>query len=163
MVCRRREGWGRHHGLPRPRVNHYVEGRERDFVFAAQRVVIETDSWTHHRTRRSFEDDRHRDQLLARAGWRTVRFTHRQLTHAQDDVAATLATLLSPQPGYADPMSEQSSGGAGETAREMREHEQAARERDADERDPETGSTDPRGDEPAPPGNVQTGEVSGGS
>jgi len=62
-------------------------------------------------------------------------------------------------------MTEQS-GGAGDTAREMREHEREARERDPDERDPATGvpgdaDTDP--DNPAPPGNVQTGEVSGGS
>ncbi len=61
-------------------------------------------------------------------------------------------------------MSEQS-GGAGDTAREMREHEREARERDPDERDSATGVTeeadiDPAN--PAPPGNVQTGEVSGG-
>jgi hypothetical protein len=68
-------------------------------------------------------------------------------------------------------MSDQHSGDAGETAREMREHEREARERDADERDPATGvDTESTGgaepdvaSEPAPPGNVQTGEVSGGS
>src|SRR4051794_25411932 len=64
---------------------------------------------------------------------------------------------------------------AGDTAREMREHEREARERDADERDPATGVADAgdgadthAGDgdpaaEPAPPGNVQAGELSGGS
>jgi hypothetical protein len=72
-------------------------------------------------------------------------------------------------------MADQSSGGAGETAREMREHEREARERDPDERDPATGVADTGGDrdtdaadgdpaaEPAPPGNVQTGQISGGS
>ena len=69
-------------------------------------------------------------------------------------------------------MSEQRSGGdAGDTAREMREHEREARERDSDERDPATGvaadehvadDIDPAA-EPAPPGNVGSGEVSGGS
>jgi hypothetical protein len=69
-------------------------------------------------------------------------------------------------------MSEQrSAGDAGDTAREMREHEREARERDPDERDPATGvpadehvadDIDPAA-EPAPPGNVGTGEVSGGS
>jgi hypothetical protein len=66
-------------------------------------------------------------------------------------------------------MADQQSG-AGETAREMREHEREARERDADERDPATGvdtetarSEPDVASEPAPPGNVQTGEVSGGS
>jgi hypothetical protein len=69
-------------------------------------------------------------------------------------------------------MSEQRSGGdAGDTAREMREHEREARERDSDERDPATGvaadehvadDVDPAA-EPAPPGNVGSGDVSGGS
>src|SRR3954465_4359972 len=59
---------------------------------------------------------------------------------------------------------------AGDTAREMREHEREARERDPDERDPPGVPADENvGDdiapaaEPAPPGNVGTGEVSGGS
>jgi hypothetical protein len=70
-------------------------------------------------------------------------------------------------------MADQSSGGAGETAREMREHEREARERDPDERDPATGVADAGGRdtdaadgdpaaEPAPPGNVGSGELSGG-
>jgi hypothetical protein len=60
-------------------------------------------------------------------------------------------------------MADQSSGGAGETAREMREHEREARERDPDERSPDGDtSTDPEGGaEPAPPGNVQSGGQSG--
>jgi hypothetical protein len=60
---------------------------------------------------------------------------------------------------------EQSGGGAADTEREMREHEREARERDPDERNPETAGLREPGDDdnPAPPGNVQTGEVSGGS
>jgi very-short-patch-repair endonuclease len=84
----------REHGLPRPRVNHHLQGKERDFVFPAHRIVIETDSWTHHRTRRAFEEDRARDQLLIAAGWRTIRLTHRQLTNDPHGVAATLAAAL---------------------------------------------------------------------
>jgi very-short-patch-repair endonuclease len=88
-------------GLPRPRVNHHLEGRERDFVFPMHRLVIETDSWTHHRSRRAFEDDRERDQALARAGWRTLRFTHRQLSSDGSTVAATLRTLMSQDQPFA--------------------------------------------------------------
>jgi very-short-patch-repair endonuclease len=84
----------REQGLPRPRVNDHLEGKERDFVFPAHRLVIETDSWSHHRTRRAFEDDRARDQLLIAAGWRTIRFTHRQLTNEPHGVAATVAAAL---------------------------------------------------------------------
>jgi hypothetical protein len=57
-------------------------------------------------------------------------------------------------------MSEQQTGGAGETERELREHEREAQKRDADERDPDASIDS---DKPAPPGNVQTGEISGGS
>jgi hypothetical protein len=61
-------------------------------------------------------------------------------------------------------MADQQSG-AGETAREMREHEREAQEREPEERDADTtGAAEPDVEsEPAPPGNVQTGEVSGGS
>jgi hypothetical protein len=53
------------HGLPRPGINQCVAGRTVDFVFAEARLVVETDSWRYHRTRRAFEDDRARDALLA--------------------------------------------------------------------------------------------------
>jgi hypothetical protein len=81
-------------GLPRPLVNHVVEGRERDFVFAAERLVVETDGWQHHQGRGAFEEDRRRDAVLLRAGYRTLRVTHRQLTSDGDDVAATLRAVL---------------------------------------------------------------------
>jgi hypothetical protein len=84
----------RDHGLPRPLVNHDVAGRERDFVFPAQRLVVETDSWQHHHSRAAFEDDRRRDAILLRAGYRTLRVTHHQLTHDPHDVALTLHAVL---------------------------------------------------------------------
>jgi very-short-patch-repair endonuclease len=84
----------RRHRLPKPLVNHYVEGRERDFVFPDQRLVIEVDSFAHHRSRRAFEDDRYRDASLLRAGYRTLRVTDTQLDYAPDEVAATLRAVL---------------------------------------------------------------------
>ena len=78
------------HGLPRPKVNADVAGLEVDFVFADHRLAVEADSWTYHRTRRAFERDRERDAILARAGYRTLRFTHRQLTREPAMVADTL-------------------------------------------------------------------------
>jgi very-short-patch-repair endonuclease len=84
----------REHGLARPRVNHWVAGLEVDFLFEAQRVVIETDGWAHHRTRAAFERDRDRDAALARAGHRVLRFTHRQLADDPRAVAATIAAAL---------------------------------------------------------------------
>jgi hypothetical protein len=62
-------------------------------------------------------------------------------------------------------MSDQS--GAGDIAREMREHEREARERDVDERDPETeredADTDARAAKPAPPETTPTGKLGGGT
>jgi very-short-patch-repair endonuclease len=70
-----------------------VAGLRVDFVFKASRLIIETDSWAYHRTRRAFERDRERDAILARAGYRTLRFTHRQLTREPAMVADTLTKV----------------------------------------------------------------------
>lgn len=64
-----------------------------DFFFAAARLVIEVDSWTHHRSRASFEDDRARDLELLTLGHRVVRLTDRRLRRI-DDVFALVSPLL---------------------------------------------------------------------
>jgi very-short-patch-repair endonuclease len=78
------------HGIERPRPRTWVAGLRVDFVFQTSKLVIETDSWAYHRTRRAFERDRERDAILARAGHRTLRFTHRQLTREPALVAQTI-------------------------------------------------------------------------
>jgi very-short-patch-repair endonuclease len=82
------------HGLPRPHVNTYVADLEVDFLFRHHRLIVETDSWRHHRTRDAFERDRARDATHARAGYRTLRFTHRQIATEPHAVAATLRAAL---------------------------------------------------------------------
>lgn len=82
------------HGLPEPAVNVTVEGKEVDFLFRAQRLIVEADSWRYHRSRRAFENDRARDVITTRAGYRTLRFTDRQLTNAPSDVAAAIGATL---------------------------------------------------------------------
>lgn len=77
-------------GLERPRGNAWVAGLEVDFLFAARRLVVEVDGYRYHRTRSAFERDRERDAILARAGYRVLRFSHRQLTRAPGQVAATI-------------------------------------------------------------------------
>jgi hypothetical protein len=86
-------------GLPRPVANDHVELLEADFIFEAQRVLVETDSWQHHKTRQSFEQDRRRDAIHAAAGWRTLRFTHRQIEHDPATVARALEAALATAPG----------------------------------------------------------------
>jgi very-short-patch-repair endonuclease len=80
--------------LPEPEGNVRIEGHEVDLVWRAQRLVIEIDSWAFHSERRSFEEDRRRDQRLITAGWRVMRITGRQLTREPHAVVATLATAL---------------------------------------------------------------------
>jgi very-short-patch-repair endonuclease len=82
------------HGLPRPLVNQPLLGMTVDFVFAEQRLAVETDSWRWHRGRSAFERDRARDAVLAAAGWRTLRFTDRQIELAERSVVRALTTAL---------------------------------------------------------------------
>jgi len=79
------------HALERPQTNVRVCGLEVDFLFAAQRLVVEADGWQFHRTRAAFERDRERDAILAHAGYRTLRVTHRQLTRRPSEVVAAIA------------------------------------------------------------------------
>jgi very-short-patch-repair endonuclease/predicted transcriptional regulator of viral defense system len=76
--------------LEQPIPRAWVAGLRVDFLFAASRLVVETDGYRFHRTRRAFERDRERDAILARAGYRTLRFTHRQLTREPAMVAETI-------------------------------------------------------------------------
>src|SRR3954454_9384665 len=85
------------HGLPRPLVNEPLQGMTVDFVFAAERVAVETDSWRWHRGRAAFERDRARDAVLAAAGWQTLRFTDRQIERAQATVVRAVAAALTPR------------------------------------------------------------------
>lgn len=83
----------RDRGLPSPAANATIEGFEVDAVWRAERIAVELDGWQDHGTRRAFERDRERDAALTAAGWRVVRFTHRQVTQAPDAVVETLRRL----------------------------------------------------------------------
>jgi len=82
------------HGLPKPRFNLIVAGHLADAVFAAERVIVECDSWEFHRLRESFESDRDRDADTLAAGFATVRLTWRRIETAPDREAARLRTIL---------------------------------------------------------------------
>ena len=85
------------HGFERPRVNSNAPRREVDFLFAPAGLIVETDSYR-HRTRAAFERDRVRDAIHAVAGYRTLRFTCRQVTDDPNIVAAALRTALGAMP-----------------------------------------------------------------
>ena len=69
-------------------------GAEADFIYRAQRLIVEVDGRDVHATRRAFHADRRRDQRLMLLGWRVVRFTWRQVFYEPAYVAATLRGLL---------------------------------------------------------------------
>jgi very-short-patch-repair endonuclease len=80
--------------LPTPDLNEDVEGYETDFSWPDARLVVETDGWAAHGTRRAFEDDRLRDAELMAAGWRVLRVTRSRLKRDPAAVAAQLEKLL---------------------------------------------------------------------
>jgi very-short-patch-repair endonuclease len=88
----------RTHTLPQPVVNGWIQlqgiGFSPDFLWPGAKLIVETDSHETHRTRKAFEADRRRDQLLAEAGYITLRFTWRQLTTEPERVARTIKTVL---------------------------------------------------------------------
>jgi very-short-patch-repair endonuclease len=81
-------------GLPAPRVNASLLGFTVDFFWPAERLVVETDGFGVHGSRRRFESDRARDAALQASGYRVLRFTWRQLTDTPELVVARLATVL---------------------------------------------------------------------
>jgi very-short-patch-repair endonuclease len=82
------------HSLPRPLVNHMIGDDEVDFLWPQHRVVVETDGRRTHLTHHAFERDRAKDARLTVAGYRVVRFTHRQIRYDPQGVAAILRALL---------------------------------------------------------------------
>ena len=86
--------------LPHPEVNAWIvlpDGEPAircDFVWRAQRVVLETDGHRTHGTRQAFEYDRRRDQRLTRFAWRPVRSTWRQILRRPGELEPTLIALL---------------------------------------------------------------------
>jgi very-short-patch-repair endonuclease len=71
-------------------VNAVIEGDEVDFVWRDARLIVETDGWAAHGTRRAFERDRLRDAKLTAAGLRVVRVTDRTIDAFEQQLARLL-------------------------------------------------------------------------
>jgi Protein of unknown function (DUF559) len=86
-------------GIPRPQVNLFTalprDAFEIDFTWPDRRVIVETDSYRYHGTRRAFEGDRRRDQQATAAGWRVVRFTWAQVFREPEEVRVILRAVVS--------------------------------------------------------------------
>ncbi|MEJ2503618.1 MAG: DUF559 domain-containing protein, partial [Gemmatimonadota bacterium] len=84
----------RRSGLPQPDTNVRVHGREVDFLWRGEGVVVEVDGWTYHGSRRSFAADRRRDAALLGEGLRVMRVTWDQIVRDPLPTIATLAKVL---------------------------------------------------------------------
>jgi hypothetical protein len=82
------------YAVPPPAMNASVAGLTVDALWAKQKVIVELDSWTHHRTRKAFEEDRRRDATLKLAGYEVLRVTDCWLKEEPAQLAATLLNLL---------------------------------------------------------------------
>ena len=71
-------------GLSTPACNVLVEGHLVDFLWSEQKVVVETDSWSHHGDQPTFESDRQRDVDLIAAGYDVHRTTYKMLERNPD-------------------------------------------------------------------------------
>ncbi|HEX8646838.1 MAG TPA: type IV toxin-antitoxin system AbiEi family antitoxin domain-containing protein [Thermoleophilaceae bacterium] len=87
-------------GLPRPHVNMPIvldDGGphvEADFAWPELKLIVETDGWETHGTRRAFGSDRRRDRRLDLAGWRVLRFTWHEVMYEPAMVARELAARM---------------------------------------------------------------------
>jgi very-short-patch-repair endonuclease len=70
-----------------------VNGFKVDFYWPELGLVVEADSWTHHRTPAQQNRDRRRDQVHFAAGLTPLRFTHGQIAHDREHVVATLTDM----------------------------------------------------------------------
>lgn len=84
----------KHARLPRPETNVPLLGYEVDFLWRAQRLVLEVDGYRFHGHRAAFEHDREKDQTLTAAGYRVIRVTWRQLEREPFVIVARIAQAL---------------------------------------------------------------------
>jgi len=81
-------------GLERPVCQHPVGPYTADFLWPAERVIVETDGWDGHRHELAFHRDRRRDAWLLAHGYVVIRFTWPQLRDEPLTVIARVAAVL---------------------------------------------------------------------
>jgi very-short-patch-repair endonuclease len=84
----------RRHRLPPPAPNQRIGRYTVDFLWRAERLVVEIDGWSAHRGSQAFEDDHGRDLYLLNRGFGLLRFTPRQLRHEPKSVASLVRNKL---------------------------------------------------------------------
>jgi hypothetical protein len=85
-------------GIREPAVDVFTEGCELDFYWEHERFAVELDRLGNHRPRRSFAEERERQESLALAGVETIRITGTRLKHEPDEVVTRIALHLDRRP-----------------------------------------------------------------
>jgi very-short-patch-repair endonuclease len=80
--------------LPPPEKNVPVSGHVVDFLWRAERLIVEVDGYRFHGHRAAFERDRRRDRTLRAAGYDIIRITWRALEDEPFAVVADLTRAL---------------------------------------------------------------------
>lgn len=83
--------------IPAPSVNVLVMGHFVDFLWPAQKVVVETDSWRHHRDGLTFEHDHQTDVDLIAAGYDVHRATYKMLERNPEPFLRNVRRALQPE------------------------------------------------------------------
>jgi very-short-patch-repair endonuclease len=81
-------------GLPEPEVNARLGRFVADFLWRAERVVVEIDGYDYHRGRAAFERDHERDAEHQHDDFLVIRVTWRQLEREPEALLVRVATAL---------------------------------------------------------------------
>jgi len=84
----------RRHHLPEPEANVRIGPYVVDFLWRAERVVVETDGRQAHRGVVAADEDRERDRYLRRLGYTVLRFTYAEVVGRPKRVAAAVRATL---------------------------------------------------------------------
>jgi very-short-patch-repair endonuclease len=80
--------------FPAPGVNVRIGPFLADFVWPAERLIVETDGYQYHRGRAAFEADRKRDLELRALGYDVIRLTYRQVTDRPAETASAIRVAI---------------------------------------------------------------------
>jgi very-short-patch-repair endonuclease len=80
--------------LPAPEVNAPLGGYTADFLWRAQKLILEIDGYQYHHTRQAFERDHRRDTAHQQQGFTIIRATGRQLSRQPESLLVLVATEL---------------------------------------------------------------------
>ena len=85
----------RNNSIPLPETNVLVEGFEVDCFWPSHALIVELDSYRHHRSPRAMDRDQERSIVLEERGYRVVRLGHRMVTDHPQKTVQRLKTWLS--------------------------------------------------------------------